>query len=604
MRKIVNLVLTALLWINASQALSLTIEKAEFGLIAKDPYTRISGFSNSINEISRWDPRALPDYWDIHGPRQGGQGWYRMQFELDAAELSNSESWAIYVPKHSRTLELYLNRQRLGDTGSFGPRLSNNWLHPQLFVIADGLLKPGQNQIHIRLAGYDYDATLSRVYVDLEKNLVSDYRWRLIFHPGVAQFSFVLMLFLSLCMAGFWLLRRSERTYLYISLFCLTAAIYSCDRFMRDFPFDIASNTYSLLFSASISLNTFFIVLFVHRFLRRSHPKTERYYLAIILASYSLGVLYFDIYQSLLVAHITHSIDGLFGLYVLVILYRYRHQAHVVDIYIVLFIYSLAFLLNVHDFLLRVIEPPHTDINFLQWTPVLLSASIFWLVFSRLIRTLENFEHLNSELNQRVAEHSAQVVQLEKQRAIDTERRRIMFDLHDGIGAQLINALNYLKRSKSPDPVLEPALSQAMQELRLMIDTMDGDSYQVFELLGIFRDRYETLLTEQNIRLDWNVDQYPDIEFGPTEALDFLRILQECMSNIAKHSETERVSLTTSKFTVEIQDYGIGIADHKSQGLGLKSMKQRAERIQAKLEVFNNAEGTQTRIQFRSNTEV
>ena len=578
-------------------AWSLTLEQAEFGTLSENPHSINHDGYSSISQIQEWQTRTLPDYWDIHGPYDGGQGWYKIRFNLDETELHSIEEWAIYIPKHSRTLEIYLNNRKLGKTGSFTPRLSNNWLHPYLFSIPDDLLVAGENQLYLRMAGYDYNSMLSKIYLNEESILEESHHWRSFFHIDIAQVSFVLMLFLAGCMAVFWLFRRKDSFYLCISMFCLTSAFYVCDQFVKDFPFDLSSNIYSLLFSAGISLNCFFVVLFIHRFLNVTGHVSEVSYLLTIVVCYTAGLVLGSQYV-FWTSTLIHLVDGGFGFYVLFTLFKYRHKIHTIDSNIVLFLYSLSYALSIHDFVARTMEPPYTDITFLQWTPLIMSLSIFWLVFSRLLRTLDNFERLNDQLHVRVAEKSEQVMLLEKKQAIAEERQRIMYDLHDGIGSHLVHALNYLKRAKIDDKVLTPTLSRAMQELRLMIDTMGDSDRSIAALLGVFRERFEPLLTAQNIELEWRVDDCPDTELSPSEALDFLRILQETMTNIIKHAEAERVILATTATSIEVQDYGKGMDVVTTPGLGIKSMQARAIKIGARFDISSNEHGTRVLIEM------
>ncbi len=55
---------------------------------------------------------------------------------------------------------------------------------------------------------------------------------------------------------------------------------------------------------------------------------------------------------------------------------------------------------------------------------------------------------------------------------IRTERRRIAQSLHDVLGSQLVYALSLC--INKPDPVLQQILEQGLLNLRLIVDSMDG----------------------------------------------------------------------------------------------------------------------------------
>ena len=91
----------------------------------------------------------------------------------------------------------------------------------------------------------------------------------------------------------------------------------------------------------------------------------------------------------------------------------------------------------------------------------------------------------------------------------------------------------------------------------------------------------------------------------PEVAINLFRITQEAVTNAVKHGHAEHIALRIARspsgqIQVEILDNGCGIAESspkESSGLGMRSMRYRAELIGAELEV-SARDGGGTRVQL------
>jgi two-component system NarL family sensor kinase len=85
--------------------------------------------------------------------------------------------------------------------------------------------------------------------------------------------------------------------------------------------------------------------------------------------------------------------------------------------------------------------------------------------------------------------------------------------------------------------------------------------------------------------------------------LQIYMIVQEAFTNIEKHSGTGKAVLTarqagpSENILICISDEGRGITEERGEGIGMKSMRQRAAMIGAKLD-FVNAEGLMVRLEI------
>jgi signal transduction histidine kinase len=82
---------------------------------------------------------------------------------------------------------------------------------------------------------------------------------------------------------------------------------------------------------------------------------------------------------------------------------------------------------------------------------------------------------------------------------------------------------------------------------------------------------------------------------GSQEAIHVYRILQETLNNVVRHSKSStasvRLKLTSDRLRLEVEDRGVGMSDGGSGGLGLIAMRERADILQGKLEIFRPPDG-------------
>jgi len=84
-------------------------------------------------------------------------------------------------------------------------------------------------------------------------------------------------------------------------------------------------------------------------------------------------------------------------------------------------------------------------------------------------------------------------------------------------------------------------------------------------------------------------------------AIHLYRVLQEALNNVARHSKSAsvqvRLNYLPESVVLEVEDRGIGIGKGESRGMGLVSMRERAELVNGRVE-FLNAEGGGTLIRM------
>jgi signal transduction histidine kinase len=226
--------------------------------------------------------------------------------------------------------------------------------------------------------------------------------------------------------------------------------------------------------------------------------------------------------------------------------------------------------------------------------------------YRRIAKALADSERLNAELEERVRQKQAELEstfeklrQLAHDAAVVEERQRIMTDLHDGIGAQLISALSLAERGDASPLEVAAVLRACLEDLRLTIDSLEPTDNDLLPALGNFRYRIDGPLQRLGVRLDWKVRELPALPgLTPARLLHILRILQEAFSNVLKHAQASRISVETgvtpnmAQVFIRVSDNGRGFVVQEAKGRGLGNMARRAASLGGELRVSPSADGT------------
>jgi signal transduction histidine kinase len=226
--------------------------------------------------------------------------------------------------------------------------------------------------------------------------------------------------------------------------------------------------------------------------------------------------------------------------------------------------------------------------------------------YRRVARALAESQRMNAELEERVQQKQralernfGELERLSREAAVAEERQRIMVDMHDGIGAQLISALSVAESGDASPREIAGVLRECIDDLRLTIDSLESSDNELLPALGNFRYRIDGRLRTVGIELDWKVEDLPQLSYlSPRNLLHILRILQEAFANVLKHAQASRVRLETGpvagqrRLFIRISDNGKGFAASEVHGRGLGNMARRATSIGGELRVSSTGEGT------------
>jgi two-component system, NarL family, sensor kinase len=175
--------------------------------------------------------------------------------------------------------------------------------------------------------------------------------------------------------------------------------------------------------------------------------------------------------------------------------------------------------------------------------------------------------------------------------ALEGERRRIRRDLHDGLGPALAAVslgLGAARNMRGSDPSAADALLQRLEaeiadvvaDLRRLVDGLRPPQLDDLGLQGALEER-AAALSSPGLQIDVRVEgSLPDLPVA-SEAAAY-RIANEAMTNAVHHSGGQRCTVRLSAsdvLSLEVEDDGTGLPPDDHAGLGLRSMRERADEV-------------------------
>lgn len=196
--------------------------------------------------------------------------------------------------------------------------------------------------------------------------------------------------------------------------------------------------------------------------------------------------------------------------------------------------------------------------------------------------------------------------------AQEGERQRLAELVHDGPAQVLTNAIfqvEYLDRVLDDSPntahaelaFLRTMLRDGLDEVRGFIADLRPPAVDV-GLANAIDDQATAFGERHGLEVEVAVDGIDD-QLTPDEKASVLRIMQEALQNVRKHSAASQVRVTLEDGYLVIGDNGRGfdvmrLASATSRNFGLQFMRERAELMGAVLQI-ESRQGEGTRILLR-----
>ncbi|MFZ0522067.1 MAG: ATP-binding protein [Candidatus Acidiferrales bacterium] len=190
--------------------------------------------------------------------------------------------------------------------------------------------------------------------------------------------------------------------------------------------------------------------------------------------------------------------------------------------------------------------------------------------------------------------------------AEEQERRRIASELHDDFSQRLAVLSLGLENVDEATPATFADVHKQLQELvrstsELSIDLhtlshqLHSSTLESLGLVPALAALCKEFTANQGVRVDFTSTEIPR-SVHPDTALCIFRIVQEGLRNLKKHSGAEQaqvdLKMTGERLEITVRDEGYGFdlqGLDKNEGLGIRSMEERALSLRGKFEIHSES---------------
>jgi signal transduction histidine kinase len=529
--------------------------------------------------------------------------WYR--FTLPLTPLPR-ESQAICLPAVGHNAAVYLNGQLIGQGGPFTEPVARLDDRPLLAPAPPGAWVPGANRLLVLVKGDPAQrGFMPAVLIGPEDALSQFAQWRRLLRISAQQAFAAGMAMLGLVMLLVWLNRRSETVYGWLALACAAwAAQRTLDLVLMPW---LRAAAWDSLAALALAITAAAVFMLARRLTWAPPTTAERLLLllpalavaAALAGAADLGLRLAES-ASLLVLVAAGLLLAIAGA-------RARSAAG----WLLLPGMALA-ALALHDLLQRWRVWPADQGDLLGFAAPVVLATAGWALLTRFVETLNAAELLNVDLEAMVADRTRalqaqheRIRELERSQVLAAERERLMRDMHDGLGGSLVSLLAMIEGGRSRPAELTSAVHAALDDLRLMVDSLDPVDDDLNAVLAMYRDRLAPRLRSAGVDLRWNVSLLPPLPgLSPARVLNVLRLLQEAVANAVRHGRARSIEVNATArdgtVMIEVADDGCGFDPAAAaRGRGLRNMAQRARAAGADFELDSRrGGGTRVRLRF------
>lgn len=203
-------------------------------------------------------------------------------------------------------------------------------------------------------------------------------------------------------------------------------------------------------------------------------------------------------------------------------------------------------------------------------------------------------------LENKMAQRSVEAAQFSTENIQHEERNHLSGELHDAVSQTLFSASliadtlpnlwrHNPKRAKKALDEMRQLNRRALSEMRQLLFELRSPKIFTRTLGSLLREFSQKFEDQRQVHVKLNVES--DKILPGKVQIAFYRIAQECLNNIAKHTDATEISLRfdgmATQAMMEITDNGQGLALHDMPigHMGLQIMQERIEEIGGSLEI-------------------
>lgn len=555
-------------------------------------------------EAQREGTVDLARRWDREFPGRGGRATYR----ITLPPRSGDEPMAVLFSRVGNQVHVLVNGVTVQRWGVLGDPLFDATKTMRMVAVPAGLLHadaPNELRVEVtiqaqRLGGL---SVLRYGPADaIEDLLDGQLLWR-----DLAMLVFAAGLVGMALLTGVLWWRQRDPFYGWFSLAAILGVVRVVDRAWADIPvpWPLWGIVAAIAYVAHITLMCRFALIAVGaapRALVRTIDGTLGLYAVLSALAFTCGWP--------LLMTLGFALVPLIGLATLATIARTAYRQRSAKAWVVAAAVAAALVAGTHDVLLiRVAGASGLANTYIQHAMFAFVVIMVWFIAERYNRSVAGFHALNADLSRRVDERERQLRdafdslrEQQHTQSVSVERQRIMREIHDGVGSQLVGLLNMVTRTGTDPAALREQVELALDEMRMAVDALQPAHDDLATLLATLRYRLQPRLRAAGIEVVWDVAELPDLQqLSPHAALHVQRIVLEAFTNVLKHARASQVTVQVNwreqegaeapLVLLRIADNGAGLGtDARAKeamvhGRGLNNMKTRAAAIGADLRV-------------------
>lgn len=527
--------------------------------------------------------------------------WYRLELPPRAAAGIAPHELVFYLPRWQTvgTVAVYAG-DRLAWQSS-GSRVWNSFNRPLWVPLAEAADAPAPGVVWIRMASQPgVGGAVSTAWAGSADDLRWRLRVRMLLQVDLIGVTAGAFLVIGLFALAVWCVRRDEPMYALVFLAAAAHAVRNVHKLVGDQPPWLPDAWFGWMTVNSLAWGQMLIFAFAFRLHGRRMPRLAMAMVTlVILVSVAtlplpwlaprLSTMLPAIY--ILIALQTAVIAGT-GLWAS---WASRSREG-----LALFtIFALNLPMGVHDLLLQNYRVNIEHVYLGPYTSISVFTVFLVIVWRRYVGAIRAVEEVNASLESRLAARERELVAsheqlrvLEREQALAAERQRMVRDMHDGIGSSLMSALRMVEGGRASAADTAQVLKDCIDDLKLAIDSLHTTDADLLALLAAVRFRLAPRLKSAGITLTWSVQDLPPLPWlDPQRALHVLRILQEVLTNILKHSGADAIDVATAhegdEVEVRVRNNGAPFVPDEAAadspaGLGLANVRNRAQALGAR----------------------
>ena len=554
-----------------------------------------------------WQNVKLPDQWDKRKFYYTGSTWYKIVWDYQCPTTTKTPI-TIVISYINMAGQVFINDDLLWQDQSLVEPLSRSWNMPRYWSLPSSILKQGENIVWVRVVGVKtQNSGLGQVLLGDATEVMPKFQvfWNqqrvLMFLNLISSLTLGLVAFLV------WIFHRKDQLFGWFTLVTLMWSVVVFNTIMLEAPFGLTT-----LQIARISITCFFAYslfscFYAWRLAQRKFPRLEKILLLMLFIAIGMAILLPD-------TALYNFISGTFFLGLLVLLINFisyqwiAYRSKLLEAYLLAFVFLFFIIVSIHDVLFLIKGVGHFML--MPYTAPLTTLFIAIILALRLAKNLREIENFNQTLKQNILEAQNELTlslntqhQLELDNAKLQERLQLAHDLHDGLGGSLVRSMVTVDQSQAnlSNQQFLSMLKILRDDLRQVIDSGSSTGAKVPDtpiLWGApLRHRFTQLFDELDITTKWSFPESWQKQPTPLVCLTLLRVAEEALTNILKHSQATSVKCTlffsNGQLVLDIEDNGIGFdveaVKNAGMSVGLRSMQTRLERLGGHLTVQSEA---------------